>query len=184
MNLGQILGILLLIYVVLTIIELIGLHRFKLQFYNKGFKIFRKEIAIKFSNWNYLDGIYSEKEGNYVFIPEMKVGYFVTRMRYYRRYSLFAFSRGIPLTIFGQFIERENKLEIIYFISYRLVVLIFLWLVTWIVLPIMTWNLIGIGVGIGGILFTLFFIYLANMFQQGKMLIISDEISKILKIRK
>ena len=184
MNFGTILVSLLVIYVVATIIELSGLHRFNLRFFNNGFKIYKRVISHHFSNWSDLDGIYSEKEGNYVFLPESRIGYFVSRFIFFKSYSLIAYSRGLPLTIFGRFVESDNKLEITYFISYRLVSLISIWLLIWTVLPILTGKLLTIGIGIAGVLFTLLILYLFYTFQQGKMLIMSDEIEKILKIKK
>ncbi len=72
----------------LTIFELIKLHRFNLRFFDYGFTILKKEINLRFINWKNFDGIYEEKEGKYVFIPDMKTGYFVTIFRFYRRYGL------------------------------------------------------------------------------------------------
>jgi hypothetical protein len=184
MNFELIIGIVFSIYIITTIFELVKLHRFDLKYFNYGFKIFKKVIDHKFSNWNNLDGIYEEKEGKYVFLPEMKIGYFITKFRFFKSYSLIAHSSGLPLTIFGKFEEIENKLIMTYFISYRLVILISMWLIIWTVLPIMTGKLLGFAIGIGGILFTLLILYVVNMFQQGKMLIMSDEVSKILKIKK
>ena len=184
MNFEIILVSLLVIYVVATIIELTGLHRFNLRYFGNGFKIYKREISYHFSNWTNLDGIYSEKEGNYVFLPELKMGYFVSRYRFFRSYSLIAYSRGFPLTIFGRFNESDNKLEITYFISYRLVILISIWLLIWTGLPILTGKLLSIGIGVAGILFTTFMLYIVYTFQQGKMLVMSDEIEKILKVKR
>jgi hypothetical protein len=184
MNFGIILVSILIIYVVATIIELVGLYRFNLRFFDNGFKIYKREISHQFSNWSNLDGIYSEKEGNYVFLPEYKIGYFVSRLRFYRNYSIFAYSRGLPLIIFGRFTDSDNKLEITYFISYRLVFLITIWLLIWTVLPISTGKLLTIVLGVAGVSFTLLILYFIYIFQQGKMLIMSDEIEKILKIKK
>jgi hypothetical protein len=46
------------------------------------------------------------------------------------------------------------------------------------------WNLMALGIGIFGIVFSLFLLYIAKLFYQGKMLTMTDELSKILKIRK
>lgn len=184
MNFETILISLLVIYLTVTIIELTGLHRFNLRYFDYGFKIYKREISHHFRNWTNLDGIYSEKEGNYVFLPDLRMGYFVSRFIVFRNPNFFVFYRGVPLTIFGKFLESENRLEITYFISYRLVFLISIWLIVWTVFPILTGSLLSIGIGIAGILFTSLILYLVYTFQQGKMLIISDEIEKILKVRK
>lgn len=183
MNFEAILVSFLIMYLVVTIIELTGLYRFNLRYFDNGFKIYKREISLHFSNWTGLDGIYSEKEGNYVFLPQLRVGYFISRFIFYRN-SLFVFYSGVPLTIFGRFEEIENKLEITYSISYRLVFLISIWLITWTVFPILTGSFLSIGIGIGGIVFTLLILYIVYTFQQGKMLVMSDEIEKILKVKK
>lgn len=184
MNFETILILLLVIYLGITIIELTGLHRFNLRYFNYGFKIYKREILGHFSNWKNLDGIYSKEEGNYVFLPELQMGYFVSRFIFFRNPNMFVFYRGVPLTIFGKFTESENRLEITYFISYRLVFLISVWLIIWAVFPVLTGSLLSIGMGVAGILFTLLMLYLIYIFQQGKMLMISDEIEQILKVKK
>lgn len=184
MNFETILTSLLVIYLAITIVELTGLYRFNLRYFDYGFKIYKREIFYHFSNWTNLDGIYSKKEGNYVFLPELKMGYFVSRFIFFRNPNMFVFYRSVPLTIFGKFIESKNRLEITYFISYRLVFLISVWLIVWTVFSILTGSLLSIGIGIAGILFTSLMLYLVYTFQQGKMLIMSDEIERILKVKK
>jgi len=183
MNIGIVFLGILLVYILLTIIEIVGLHRFDLKYYQRGFKIFRKEKKIRFSNWNNLDGIYTQDEGKYVFVPDMRIGYFVTRFRFYRKYSLFAYSKGFPLTIYGSFYEQDNKLTITYFISYRLFALILLWFFVWTVLSIVSMSWIGLVVGVFGVLISALFIYLIKIFQTGKMLTMFDEIVKILIVK-
>ena len=184
MNIIIILGIAISIYILLSVIELIGLHRFNLRFYNYGFKIFEKSIKHKFSNWNDLDEIYTEKEGEYVFLPDMKVGYFVTNFYFYRVYSPFAYSRGIPLTIFGKIYDENNEVKLLFYISYRVVSIIVSWLLAIILISILSWTLMGLAIGVFGILFSLGLLYVAKLFYQGKMLVMTEEVSKILKIRK
>ena len=82
MSIGAIIILsLIVLWAILTIIELTNLNNFNLKFYDFGITIFRKEINVHFSNWNYQDGIYEEQEGKFVFIPEMRKGYFVTRFK-------------------------------------------------------------------------------------------------------
>lgn len=170
-------------YITISIIELIGLHKFNLNFYKRGFNIFNKEITIKSSNWKNLDGVYSEKAAKYVFIPDLKEGFFVTKFYFTKRYSVFASSQGFPLTIFGRFYIDDGKLFINYLISYRIIILIGLWFLFWVITSITSENLNGIGIGIAGILFSLFLLYIIKIFQMGKMLTMSDEIIKILNIK-
>ena len=84
-----------------------------MRFYNYGFKVYEKTLKHKFSNWNNLDDIYTEKEGKYVFLSDSKVGYFVSRLSYFRSYSLFAFSRGLPVTIFGKIRDENNEIKVV-----------------------------------------------------------------------
>ncbi|MCL3781415.1 hypothetical protein EMN47_13575 [Prolixibacteraceae bacterium JC049] len=142
---------------------------------------------MKFSNWKYFDGIYKEKEGKYVFIPDLKTGYFITRFRFYKQHSIIASSSGIPLTIFGDFEENDGVLKINYKISYRLIFLILAWfstLVIFLVLSVIKGNLLVLAVALVGIAITLLALYFVYIFQNGKMLLISDEISKLLEINK
>lgn len=183
-DINWILGISFSIYILLSIIELIGLYRYNLRFYNNGFKIFEKNLKFKFSNWKGLDGDYSEKEGKYIFIPEFKVGYLITKFNYFRVYSPIAFSSGLPLTIFGKFTEKNNEINVSFYISYRIAFLIALWFLAIILISLFAWNLMALGIGIFGIVFSLFLLYIAKLFYQGKMLTMTDELSKILKIRK
>jgi len=184
MDINLILSISIAIYIILSIIELIGLHRFNLRFYNYGFKIFEKNIKHKFSNWKDLDEIYTEKEGEYVFIPDMKFGYFVTNFDFYRIYSPIAYSRGIPLTIFGKINDENNEVKLSFYISYRVVFIIVSWFLAIIMISIFSWTLMGLAIGVFGVKFTLGMLFVAKLFYQGKMLMMTDEVSNILKIRK
>jgi len=184
MNLNVILIIVATIYVLLWIIELVGLQLFNLRFFNYGFKIYEKTLKHKFSNWNNLDDIYSEKEGRYVFLSDVKVGYFVSKFYYFRNYSPIASFRGIPLTIFGKIREENNEIKLTFYISYRIVFLISSWFLAFILVPIFTWTLEALAIGIFGILFSTLMIFLIKPFYEGKMLMMFDEVSHILKIRK
>lgn len=183
MNAYLIIGIVFSVYILLSAIELIGLHRFNLKFYNNGFKVFEKSIKYKFSNWKDVGEIYQEREGEYVFITSMKVGYFVTNFNFYRNYILFARSVGIPLTIFGKIIDENNEVKLLFYISYRIVFMIVSWFLVIILLSAFSWTLIGLMVGAFGIVFTLVMLYFAKLFYRGKMLMMADEIATILKIR-
>jgi len=184
MNIYLILGIAISIYILLSIIELIGLHRFNLRFYNYGFKIFEKNIKYKFSNWNNLDEIYTKKEGKYVFIPEEKVGYFVTNFNFYRVYSPIVITSGIPLTIFGKIKDENNEVKLAFYISYRVVSILGLWFLTIILISIFSCTLMALAIGIFGIIFTLGLLFVVKIFYEGKMLMMIDEISNVLRIRK
>jgi len=184
MNINLILVIAISIYTLLSIIELIGLHRFNLRFYKCGFRIFEKNIKHKFSNWKDLEAIYAEKEGEYVFIPDMKVGYFITNFNFYRVYSPIAYTRGIPLTIFGKINDENNEVKLLFYISFRVVYIIVTWFVAIILISILAWTLIALAIGVFGVIFSLGLLYVAKLFYQGKMLVMTDEISEILKIRK
>ena len=184
MNINLILVVASAIYILLSIIELIGLHRFNLRFYNYGFKIFEKNIKHRAINWNDLDEIYREEEGEYVFIPDMKVGYFVTNFNFYRIYSPIASSRGIPLTIFGKITDETNEVKLSFYISFRVVFIIGSWFLILILISILSWNLMALMIGIFGIIFSLGVLYVAKLFYQGKMLVMMDELSNILKNKK
>ncbi len=171
-------------YILLWIIELIGLHRFNLRFYNYGFKVYEKTLKHKFSNWNNLDDIYTEKEGKYVFLSDSKVGYFVSRLSYFRSYSLFAFSRGLPVTIFGKIRDENNEIKVTFYIPYRIVIVISLWFLAFILISIFTWTWLALAIGIFGVLFSILMILLIRPFYEGKMLVMTDEVLGILKIRK
>lgn len=174
----------LLLWIILTIVELIQLHRFNLKFFKLGFNLYKREIDFDRCMWSNFDGIYNEKEGKYVFIPEQKAGYFVTNFELYRHYNLFFNGPVLPLTIFGCFYEEESRIKIQYKISYRHLALIVIWMVPWVILPFFIGNLLAFGIGSGGVLFSLFFLFLIYFYQKGKMLIISDEIEKLLRIKK
>jgi len=183
-DLNVILIIVATIYVLLWIIELVGLHRFNLRFFSKGFKVYEKIVKYKFSNWNNLDDIYSEKEGRYVFLSDEKVGYFVSKFYYHKIYSPIASFRGIPLTIFGKIKDENNEIKLTFYISYRIAILISAWFLAIILVSIFAWTLEALALGIFGILFSSLMIYLIKPFYKGKILMMVDEVSDILKIRK
>jgi hypothetical protein len=186
MYIGTILLSLLIIYIILTIVELVGLYRFNLNYYDRGFKIYKREIACTFSNWRDLDGVYDGKEGSYVFLPEMGMGYFITKYSFYTRNGLWSYYT-IPMTIFGRFEEVDKQLEITYFISYRLVFLLSIWLILCTLLPIIaglfTGNWIAFVIALCGGSLSFLIVYIVHTFQQGRRLIMSDEIASLLKIR-
>lgn len=188
MSLGLVVFLtIILTWFIVTIIELVNLNRFNLKFFSYGKTIYKHEIKVKFTNWNYFDGIYEENEAKYVFIPNIKIGYFVTRFRFYRQHSILSSGIGMPLTIFGRFEENNGVLKINYKISYRLIFLILAWLTPWGAVSILSaikGNFLGLVVGVGGIGITILALYFIYIFQNGKILIISDEISRLLKIRK
>jgi hypothetical protein len=183
MNIEKVLLIILGIWMIWYVSELIYLHSFNIRLFQFGSKIFTKKIRIEFSNWNNLDGIYSEKESKYVFIPELRTGYFVTNFYFYRSHSIIYESRGLPLTIFGKFELIDSYLKIEYRISYRItffIGIIFLGILTF---TIASGNILSIGIGGLFVIVLSAFLYLAYLFQLGRMLIISDEIIKLLKIK-
>jgi hypothetical protein len=155
-----------------------------LRFYNYGFKVYEKTLKHKFSNWNNLDDMYTEKEGKYVFLSDSKVGYFVSRLSYFRSYSLFAFSRGLPVTIFGKIRDENNEIKVTFYIPYRIVIVISLWFLAFILISIFTWTWLALAIGIFGVLFSILMILLVRPFYEGKMLVMTDEVLGILKIRK
>lgn len=92
---------------------------------------------------------------------------------------MFVFYRGVPLTIFEKFTESlENRLEITYFYFISVSFLNFCLADHLGGISVLTGSLLSIGMGVAGILFTLLMLYLIYIFQQGKMLMISDEIDK------
>lgn len=178
-----ILGSLFLIYLVLSIVELTAIYRFNLKFFNYGFKIHEERITYKHLKWNNLEDIYVENEGQYVFIPQTTVGYFVTNFYFQRVYSLFASYRGIPLVLYGKINNQKGEIVVSFHISYRVVSVIVLWFLLLIVASVASWTLIGLGVGVFAILFSIGFLYLIRFFQLNKIIRIVDEISGILNLR-
>ena len=174
---------LLIVWFSLTIFELTNIHRFNLKFFDYGFTILKREIDQKFINWNGFDGIYEEKEGKYVFIPEMRIGYFVTKFEFYRRYGLIGIWNIFPLTIFGHIKEIEGKLIIEYKISYRLVFLFAVIILFWLYLPILTEAFKVLLVSFVGILLTCLIVYIIFSIKKTKMFFIADEIKKLLKVK-
>lgn len=171
-------------WIIWTIVELKNLHRFKLPYFNRGFKIMSRKVSLQQSVWNYHDGIYAEKEARYVFIPQYRVGYFVSHFSFYRHHNVFFSTKGVPLTLFGEFKEQERKLRIEYRISYRVAALIALWMTIWLVFPLLTGKILGVGIAIGGLLFNVLFLGIIYFYQRGKMLIISDEIEALLHTKR
>ena len=116
--------------------------------------------------------------------PDSKVGYFVSRLSYFRSYSLFAFSRGLPVTIFGKIRDENNEIKVTFYIPYRIVIVISLWFLAFILISIFTWTWLALAIGIFGVLFSILMILLIRPFYEGKMLVMTDEVLGILKIRK
>lgn len=182
MEFSYILGILFISYIIWTIIELICLHKFNLKSFNYGVKVFEKDLNFKHINWDNLDEFYTEKLAEYVFIQEYRIGYFVSNLSFYQYYSPLASSRGMSLTIFGKIEEVEKKLRISFYISYRLIALLILFLALSIFILIVTFSLITALV-IFGSWGGLFLAYkIISVFQQGKMLTMVDEIKSILRV--
>ena len=169
--------ILLLVYIV----ELFNLHQFKLRFFDFGVKIYSKRGKIISAKWFNKDGIYEEKIGRYVFIPDLKQGYFVTRFEFYRRYGIWGHSMGNKCTIFGEFVERSNELVVVYKVSYRIVVLIFAWYA--LLLSVFIYNM-DLKSFIGSAVFMIIssaLLYLYYYFQKRRMSRLFDELIKVLK---
>ena len=81
MNLEIIFIIIAVSYILLWIIELIGLHRFNLRFYNYGFKVYEKTLKHKFSNWNNLDDIYNKVYKFYSDKEKMQIAQHISKTR-------------------------------------------------------------------------------------------------------
>ncbi len=191
MNLILIFGIVISIYFLVSIIELIGLHRFNLKFYNHGFKILEKTIKYKCLDWKSLNEIYTEEVGEYVFIADMKVGYFVTNVNFYSTYRLFTFFRfiyyrGTPITIFGKITDENSEIIISFYISYRLVFVVVLWLLaiiaTSVYITVLTWTFDGLIMGVIGLILSLGIWYIAKLYYRFKTARMIDEIVNILRI--
>ena len=135
-------------------------------------------------NWRNFDGIYQEKEGKYVFIPDIKTGYFVTRFYFVRRYGIVWSTSIFPLTIFGTFKQVNDRLIIEYKISYRLIFMICFVFLAWLYIPIYTKNLSAILVSVAGILLTSLIAYISYRFKRLKMELVADEIEHLLKLKK
>jgi len=171
------------LYLIWTVIELKNLHKFNIGYFDRGFRIFSKEIKHRFLNWKYLDGIYEESVAKYAFLPDFKTGFFVTKFEFFRHRNFIYQSRGFPLTIFGKIEEKENKIELSYFISHRLFGLISLIYLGWISLPIITGKWEVILFSLVGILITTLILYIVYRFKKWKMILILEEIIKILKVK-
>ena len=99
-------------YIILYLFEIVNLHRFKLNFFNFGFNLRLRKIKMGYCQWNNKDGIYKRDVGKYVFIPESKIGYFVTKFTLLRRFGIFGYSIGNQCTIYGSFCESEGEIAI------------------------------------------------------------------------
>ncbi len=185
MNIGVIILIVFLTcWLVVTVYELRNIHSFNLKFLDIGVTILRKEINPRFINWKGFDGIYEEKEGKFVFLPDLKIGYFVTIFRFYRRYGLIGGSYNIfPLTIFGSFAEIEGRLIIKYKVSYRLAFLVGFICILWFCIPILTMNFSSIIASIIGTALTCLITYLAYVFKKMKMKLLTDELKNLLNVK-
>ena len=175
--------ILALVWIIASILELSYLYKFNLKGYTKGIVIHRKEIDVKFSNWNDFDGIYEDEEAKYVFIPDAKIGYFISRLRFYRQYSFFAHSYSLPFTIFGTFREENNKIHLEYRVSYRLLYLFIVILIPGILIPVIKGEYTEIGLGIFGILASSLILFITYLFKKNIMKIIKDETLNYLKVK-
>lgn len=168
--------VLALIWIIGTILELSSLYNFKLNKFSKGIVIHRKRIEVNFSNWNDFDGPYQGKEGEYVFIPDAKVGYFITIYRFYKRYNLLFQTYSLPLTLFGTFKEENNNIYFEYRVSYRLLLLYLVWIIPWIIIPIAKGESTEIGVGLFGIITSTLSLYIMYLFNKRKINIMSEEV--------
>jgi hypothetical protein len=88
------------------------------------------------SLWHDRDGVYQFKNGKYVFIPDLKIGYFVSRLSFYKHDGVFSSYFTIPFTVFGKFKESKNSILIEYYLSVRIAFLVGSVVLTLLALPI------------------------------------------------
>jgi hypothetical protein len=174
----------LIIWFSLTFYELINIHRFNLKFFDYGFRVWKKELSPGILKWDNLDGIYKKNEGKYVFIPELKIGYFVTRFYFVRRYGIVRVTNIFPITIFGIFSAVDGKLNIEYKISYRLISIIVSIILLWFYLPIWTKSFSALWASLVGVLLTCLILFIWYRFKRIKMILLANEIENLLKFRK
>lgn len=184
MELNFFLLVIILVYIIVSIVVLVNIYKFDLRFYKFGITIFTKSFQKQSYNWIDKDGVYFEKSSRYVFIPTMKLGYFVTRFVLFNSYSLFSYSIGLPLTVFGEFYECEGRINIIYKIYFGVLifpVLLLIFLLVYMIMAIFGGNLTFalIGLFFSGITFTVF--YVLFQLQKSKFSIICDELQSLLK---
>lgn len=169
-------------------IENIALHQFFLPVFKTGVPIYRKVIHSQFSNWNTASGKKENKYGIYLFDSLNKKGYFIVQNKPQNNpfYSLLPHRKGF-LTIFGTITEYENRVEIVFKLSIRTSLIIFLWTLAWLIIPIsgaikqsdpriLVASLVGLG-------FTFAVLHVAHMILSGKFLLVHDEIVRFLRIR-
>lgn len=170
-----------LVYLLVYLIELVGLHAFKLNFFSAGITVQTRKVKVVNSKWANKDGIYKANQGRYVFIPNLKAGYFVTRFKFFRRFGLIGYSIGNPCTIFGNFQEISNEVVVKYRISYRTMSSIFIWYLLLIIFTFYNGELKFIGIGAVFIIITTIIFSIYYQFQKRRMSIICDEIIMFLK---
>ncbi|TKG90815.1 hypothetical protein EYV94_23410 [Puteibacter caeruleilacunae] len=162
---------------------LVNIHRFNLRYFKSGIIIFKRTIKRTYCRWNNKDGVYSMRIANFVFIPEMRIGYFVTKFKMFKQSNLFFISRGLPLTIFGEFYENNNQVEIIFKVSYGVLippVLLMLFVLTIITMAIREDKFEFVLFGISIILIIVLVIYVLYRFQKEKMLSIENELQTLI----
>lgn len=162
---------------------LVNVHKFNLSYYKLGIILFKRTIERTHCHWDNKDGIYSMNTANFVFIPEMRIGYFVTKFKIFKQNSIFSISRGLPLTMFGKFYENENQVEIIFKVSYGVLilpVLLMLFVLTIITMAIMEGKPEFVLFGILIILIIAMIIYVLYRFQKEKTLSIEEELQTLI----
>lgn len=165
------------------IIEMVSLHRFNLTVYKYGVVFKRKLIPIKHINWTVGDGIHKEGIGKFVFIPNLKCGYFVTKFTLMRRHGFIGYSIGNVITVYGDFKEDSNVLFVKYKVSYRILTLVLLWYVLLILYTFYPGEVKYIAIGsvflvVSSLLLVIWFYILDS-----KALNIQEELIKLLKIK-
>jgi hypothetical protein len=169
------------VYVLYFLVEIIALHSFYLRCFDFGLTIYTKTSKAKYLKWLNKDGIYKGKEGKYVFISDERIGYFVTRFSFFRRFAFGGYSWGIPFTIFGVFQENSQEITVKYKISFRIVLIIVFWYVALFWYAFSTGQLKIIGIGILFIVITTMGLYIYYLVKRKKMLNILKEILLFLK---
>ncbi len=162
---------------------LVKVHNFNLTYYKLGIIFFKRTIKKTHYRWSNKDGIYSMNTANFVFIPEMRLGYFVTKFKTFKQSSIFVTSKGLPLTIFGEFYENKNQIEIIFKVSYGVLilpVLLMLFVLTFITMAIMEGEFEFVLFGISIVIIIAIIIYVLYRFQKEKILSIEEELQTLI----